>query len=158
MVSSSWPSLSVLQASKQWKTDLLFIYFHTWCVENLVLFCLHSGPLLQQGITVALDWYQLMKEGTSVWANGLWAHSVSVCCWWRCDWSLWELPESCPECHEEQIQHVQWPAMVSLIRSCTSERSADRPSMSDITELLDRIHWVYKNRSTLSIFCTYMQL
>ena len=77
-----------------------------------------------------------------MWANGLWTHSVSVCCWWRCD-CLWELPESCPECHEEQIQHVQWPAMVSLIRSCTSERSADCPSMSDIS------YWIeYKYRRT----------
>ena len=52
---------------------------------------------------------------------------------------LRELPESRPERREEQIQRIQWPAMVSLIRSCTSERSADRPSMSDIIELLDRI-------------------
>ena len=52
---------------------------------------------------------------------------------------LRELPESRPERQEEQIQRVQWPAMVSLIRSCTSERSAGRPSMSDIMELLDRI-------------------
>ena len=52
---------------------------------------------------------------------------------------LRELPESRPERQEEQIQRVQWPAMVFLIRSCTSERPADRPSMSDIMELLDRI-------------------
>ena len=52
---------------------------------------------------------------------------------------LRKLPESRPERREDQIQHIQWPAMVSLIRSCTSERSADRPCMSDIMELLDRI-------------------
>ena len=52
---------------------------------------------------------------------------------------LREVPESQPERREDQIQRIQWPAMVSLIRSCTSERSADRPSMSDIMELLDRI-------------------
>ena len=52
---------------------------------------------------------------------------------------LQELPKSCLERQEEQIQRIQWPAMVSLIRSCTSERSAGRPSMSDIMELLDRI-------------------
>ena len=52
---------------------------------------------------------------------------------------LRELPESRPERRENQIQRIQWPAMVSLIRSCTSERSAGRPSMSDIMELLDRI-------------------
>ena len=52
---------------------------------------------------------------------------------------LWELPESHPEQQEEQIHHVKWPAMASLTRSCTSERSADRPSMSDIMELLDTI-------------------
>ena len=54
---------------------------------------------------------------------------------------LRELPKSHPECQEEQIQHIQWPAMVSLIRSCTSERSAGRPSMSDIMELLDRTQY-----------------
>ena len=56
--------------------------------------------------------------------------------------SLQELPESRPEMNAKKmtkIKCVQWPAMVSLIRSCTSERSADRPSMSDIMELLDRI-------------------
>ena len=53
--------------------------------------------------------------------------------------SLRELPESRPERREEQIQRIQWPAMVSLIRSCTSETSAERPSMSDIMELLDRV-------------------
>ena len=53
--------------------------------------------------------------------------------------SLRELPESRPECRENQIQRIRWPVMVSLIRSCTSERSADRPHMSDIMELLERI-------------------
>ena len=53
--------------------------------------------------------------------------------------SLRELPESRLERREDQIQRIQWPAMVSLIRSCTSKRSADRPSMSDTMELLDRI-------------------
>ena len=52
---------------------------------------------------------------------------------------LRKLPESQPECRKDRIQNIQWPAMVSLIRSCTSEKSADRPSMSDIVELLDRI-------------------
>ena len=52
---------------------------------------------------------------------------------------LQEVPESQPERREKQIQRIQWPAMVSLIRSCTSERSAGRPSMSDIMKLLDRI-------------------
>ena len=33
--------------------------------------------------------------------------------------SLRELPKSRPERREEQIQHIQWPAMVSLIRSYT---------------------------------------
>ena len=54
---------------------------------------------------------------------------------------LRKLLESQPECRKDQIQHIQWPAMVSLIRSCTSERSAGRPSMSDIMELLDRTQY-----------------
>ena len=54
---------------------------------------------------------------------------------------LRELPESQPERRKDQIQHIQWPAIVSLIRSCTSERSTDRPSMSDIMDLLDRMQY-----------------
>ena len=53
---------------------------------------------------------------------------------------LCKFPESRPERRNDQIRRIQWPAMVTLIRSCTSEKSADRPSMSDIVELLqDRI-------------------
>ena len=36
---------------------------------------------------------------------------------------------------EAQILQIQWAAMVPLVRRCTSERPADRPSMSDIMEL-----------------------
>ena len=49
-----------------------------------------------------------------------------------------ELPESSPTQREAQILHIQWAAMVSLVRRCTSERPADRPSMRDIMELLGR--------------------
>ena len=54
---------------------------------------------------------------------------------------LQELPESQPERQEEQIQriHGQWVSMVSVIRRCTSERPADRPTMSDVMDLLARI-------------------
>ena len=54
---------------------------------------------------------------------------------------LRELPKSQPERRKDQIQHIQWPAIVSLIRSCTSERSTDCPSMSDIMDLLDRMQY-----------------
>ena len=47
-------------------------------------------------------------------------------------------PESSPEHREPQILQIQWPAMVSLVRRCTNERPADRPSMRDIMELLGR--------------------
>ena len=49
-----------------------------------------------------------------------------------------ELPESSRAQREAQILQVQWAAMVSLVRRCTSERPADRPSMGDIMELLGR--------------------
>ena len=49
-----------------------------------------------------------------------------------------ELPESSPAQREAQILQIQWAAMVSLVRRCTSERPADRPSMGDIMELLGR--------------------
>ena len=49
-----------------------------------------------------------------------------------------ELPESTPVQREAQILQIQWAAMVSLVRRCTSERPADRPSMRDIMELLGR--------------------
>ena len=48
------------------------------------------------------------------------------------------LPESSPAQREAQILQIQWAAMVSLVRRCTSERPADRPSMRDIMELLGR--------------------
>ena len=43
-----------------------------------------------------------------------------------------------PAQREAQILQIQWAAMVSLVRRCTSERPADRPSMGDIMELLGR--------------------
>ena len=49
-----------------------------------------------------------------------------------------ELPGSSPAQREAQILQIQWAAMVSLVRRCTSERPADRPSMRDIMELLGR--------------------
>ena len=49
-----------------------------------------------------------------------------------------ELPESSPVQREAQILQIQWAAMVSLVRRCTSERPADRPSMRYIMELLGR--------------------
>ena len=49
-----------------------------------------------------------------------------------------ELPESSPAQREAQILQINWAAMVSLVRRCTSERPADRPSMRDIMELLGR--------------------
>ena len=49
-----------------------------------------------------------------------------------------ELPETSPAQREAQILQIQWAAMVSLVRRCTSERPADRPSMTDIMELLGR--------------------
>ena len=53
---------------------------------------------------------------------------------------LRELPESQPERRKEQIQRIQWISMVSLIRRCTSERPAHRPTMSNIMELLSVEH------------------
>ena len=52
---------------------------------------------------------------------------------------LRELPESQPECQQEQIQRIQWVSMVSLIKRCTSERPAHRPTMSNVMDLLARI-------------------
>ena len=52
---------------------------------------------------------------------------------------LRELPESQPERRQEQIQCIQWVSMVSLIRRCTSERPALRPTMSNVMVLLARI-------------------
>ena len=49
-----------------------------------------------------------------------------------------ELPESNPARREAQILKIQWAAIVSLVRRCTCERPADRPSMRDIMELLGR--------------------
>ena len=49
-----------------------------------------------------------------------------------------EFPESSPVQREAQILQIQWAAMVSLVRRCTSERPADRPSMRDIMKLLGR--------------------
>ena len=49
-----------------------------------------------------------------------------------------EFPESSRAQREAQILQIQWAAMVSLVRRCTSERPADRPSMGDIMELLGR--------------------
>lgn len=48
-----------------------------------------------------------------------------------------ELPESTYQERESQIQRVQWPAMVSLIRKCTSEVPTDRPDISDILPALN---------------------
>ena len=47
-----------------------------------------------------------------------------------------ELPESSPV--QTQLKHIKWAAIVSLVRRCTSEGPADRPSMRDIMELLGR--------------------
>ena len=47
-------------------------------------------------------------------------------------------PEQSRAQREAQILQIQWAAMVSLVRRCTSERPADRPSMGDIMELLGR--------------------
>ena len=47
-----------------------------------------------------------------------------------------EFPELSPAQREAQILEIQWAAMVPLVRRCTSERPADRPSMRDIMELL----------------------
>ena len=47
-------------------------------------------------------------------------------------------PESSLAQREAQILQIQWAVMVSLVRRCTSERPADRPSMRDIMELLGR--------------------
>ena len=52
---------------------------------------------------------------------------------------LRELPESQPERQQEQIQRIQWVSMVSLIRRCTSERPAHRPTMSNVMDLMARI-------------------
>ena len=52
---------------------------------------------------------------------------------------LRELPESQPKHRQEQIQRIQWVSMVSLIRRCTSERPARRPTMSNVMDLLARI-------------------
>ena len=52
---------------------------------------------------------------------------------------LGEFPESQPERQQEQIQRIQWVSMVSLIRRCTSERPAHRPTMSNVMDLLARI-------------------
>ena len=52
---------------------------------------------------------------------------------------LQEFPEARPDLQEAQIQRIRWPAMVSLIRKCISERPADRPSMRDTMELLSRM-------------------
>ena len=47
-----------------------------------------------------------------------------------------KLPESQPERQQEQIQCIQWISMVSLIRRCTSEIPAHRPTMSNVMDLL----------------------
>ena len=47
-------------------------------------------------------------------------------------------PESSPAQREAQILQIQWAAMVPLVRRCTSERPADRPSMTDIMGILGR--------------------
>ena len=52
---------------------------------------------------------------------------------------LRQLPESDRAQREVQIQRIQWPTMVSLVRQCTSEGTAHRPNISDIMELLGRI-------------------
>ena len=49
---------------------------------------------------------------------------------------LQQLPESDRAQREVQIQSIQWPAMVSLVRQCTSKNAADRPNTSDIKEHL----------------------
>ena len=51
---------------------------------------------------------------------------------------LRELPESQPQRQQKQIQRIQWVSMVSLIRRCTSERPAHRPTMNDVMDLLAR--------------------
>ena len=49
-------------------------------------------------------------------------------------------PDSSPALREAQILQIQWAAMVSLVKRCTSERPADRPNMENIIELLGRIN------------------
>ena len=46
---------------------------------------------------------------------------------------------SSPGQREAQILCIQWVAMATLIRRCTSDRAPDRPNMSDIIELLSDI-------------------
>ena len=69
-----------------------------------------------------------------------------------------ELPESSRAQREAQILQVQWAAMVSLVRRCTSERPADRPSMGDIMELLGRDCIILYSTwgRPLIIFCLYI--
>ena len=47
-----------------------------------------------------------------------------------------EFPEPSQVQREAQILQIQWAAIVSLVRRCTSEKPADRPSMRDIMKLL----------------------
>lgn len=51
------------------------------------------------------------------------------------------LPESQPEHRQNQIRCIQWPAMLSFVRSCIAEMPVDCPSMSDIME--HQIGYVY---------------
>ena len=52
---------------------------------------------------------------------------------------LRELPEATQEEREPQIQRIQWPVMVFLIRRCVRERPEDRSSITDINNMLERI-------------------
>ena len=52
---------------------------------------------------------------------------------------LRELPESQPERRQEQIQRIQWVSMVSLIRRCTSIAANDRPTISNVMDVLARM-------------------
>ena len=47
-----------------------------------------------------------------------------------------KLPESGKVQREAQIKQIKWTAMASLVRRCSKERPADRPSMGDIMKLL----------------------
>ena len=64
-----------------------------------------------------------------------WMFLALVCCM-IVEMCLQQFPESDRAQREVQIQCVLWPAMVSLVRQCTSENTADRPNTM---ELLGRI-------------------
>ena len=50
-----------------------------------------------------------------------------------------ELPEITPEERQKQIQCINWPAMVAIINSCTSDSPTDRPDITDVSEELKHV-------------------